>query len=389
MFAPLRRRANGQHRRVRRAPAQRPRAAAGRLRGEEPPAGVTSWRSLRESVRGRIRWRRRVSQLADLRTAAQVHVRRVAGSASHEWQDGNDGRPEVRRIRCDAGGRATPRWSGVPVDSVAMGGSVSAVLGLVAAAIPDGSRVATLSGEFTSTTFPFAAQAVRGVTITELDSDELVTTASDYDVVTASLVQSANGAVLDVDALRANVAGTDTLTVIDVTQAVGWKRRRPGVGRRHRRGGLQVAARAAGHRVDVVERPGVARDDPARRQLVRGRGAVVDDLRAAAAAGRRCPPVRHVADVVQRAGLGSDAAVAGVAGPRRDRGAFAGLASRLRAELQLPQRGFGDRLDPDGELPTSCMRAGIRASIRAGAVRVGFHLYNTDDDLDRLVDVLR
>ncbi len=36
-------------------------------------------------------------------------------------------------------------------------------------------------------------------------------------------MQSANGAVLDVDALRANVAGSDTLTVIDVTQAVGWK----------------------------------------------------------------------------------------------------------------------------------------------------------------------
>lgn len=50
---------------------------------------------------------------------------------------------------------------GVPVESVAMGGSVSAVLGLVAAAIPDGSRVVTLVGEFTSATFPFAAQAGR------------------------------------------------------------------------------------------------------------------------------------------------------------------------------------------------------------------------------------
>ena len=113
--------------------------------------------------------------------------------------------------------------TGVPVDAVAMGGTVSAVLGLVAAAIPDGSRVATLPGEFTSTTFPFAAQFERGVTVTELDSDELVTTAGDYDVVTASLVQSANGGVLDVDALRANVAVTHTLTVIDVTQAVGCK----------------------------------------------------------------------------------------------------------------------------------------------------------------------
>src|SRR3954471_2473402 len=113
--------------------------------------------------------------------------------------------------------------AGVPVDSVAMGGTVSAVLGLVAAAVPDGSRVATLAGEFTSTTFPFAAQADRGVTITELAPDELVSAAADFDVVTASLVQSANGAVLDVDTLRRTVAGTDTLTVIDITQALGWK----------------------------------------------------------------------------------------------------------------------------------------------------------------------
>ena len=30
-----------------------------------------------------------------------------------------------------------------------------------------------------------------------------------------------------------------------------------------------------------------------------------------------------------------------------------------------------------------------RLSHAAGAVRVGFHLYNTEDDLDRLLDVLR
>jgi selenocysteine lyase/cysteine desulfurase len=113
---------------------------------------------------------------------------------------------------------------GVPVESVAMGATVSSVLGLVAAAIPDGSRVATLAGEFTSTTFPFAAQSARGVTITELAADELVLGAADFDVVTVSLVQSANGAVLDTQTLRKTVAGTDTLTVVDITQAVGWKR---------------------------------------------------------------------------------------------------------------------------------------------------------------------
>ena len=32
--------------------------------------------------------------------------------------------------------------------------------------------------------------------------------------------------------------------------------------------------------------------------------------------------------------------------------------------------------------------AGIRAAVRAGAVRVGFHLYNTEDDVRRLLDAL-
>ena len=65
-----------------------------------------------------------------------------------------------------------------------------------------------------------------------------------------------------------------------------------------------------------------------------------------------------------------------------------GLASRLRSELQLPQ-------EPSAivSIPTpaaeAIRQAGIRASIRAGAVRVGFHLYNTEDDLDRLLDALR
>ena len=168
-------------------------------------------------------------------------------------------------------GPATPHWSVCPSARSTMAGTVSSALGLVAAAIPRRQPGGDAAGEFTSTSFPFAAQAARGVTVTEVDSDELVTTASDYDVVTVSLVQSASGAVLDAEALRANVAGTDTLTVIDVTQALGWKNIGLAVGRRHRGRRLQVADGAARHGVDVAERPRLALDGPARRQLVRGR----------------------------------------------------------------------------------------------------------------------
>ena len=233
----------------------------------------------------------------------------------------------VRRARA-----AYASLVGVPSDSVAMGGSVSALLGLVAAAIPDGARVATLAGEFTSTTFPFAAQAGRGVSLTELTPEALVATAGGL-----RRGDCEPGAVGERPGARRRRAA----------RRVGRRRHRDGhrrdagggveaagsrLGRRHRRGGLQVAARAAGHGLDVVERQDLSLDDTARGELVCGRGAVVDDLRSAAAVGGRCPPVRHVARVVRRPRVGADAAVAGVARRRRRRVALprAGQSSARR-----------------------------------------------------------
>jgi selenocysteine lyase/cysteine desulfurase len=279
--------------------------------------------------------------------------------------------------------------TGVPVDSVAMGGNVSAVLGLVAAAVPDGSRVATLAGEFTSTTFPFAAQAGRGVTVTELAPEELVSTAADFDVVTASLVQSANGAVLDVDALRNAVAGTDTLTVIDITQALGWKQVDVGW--------ADVTAAAVykwllaprgtawmslSDRVAQIMTPHVANwyggEDPW--QSIYGL-----PLRLAGSARR------FDASPAWFSALGAGLTLPWLAS--LDTAAIeahsVGLANQVRVELDLPQQDSAIVSIPIADAADKLPAAGIRASVRAGAVRVGFHLYNTDDDLDRLLDALR
>jgi selenocysteine lyase/cysteine desulfurase len=83
--------------------------------------------------------------------------------------------------------------------------------------------MATVRGEYTSVTSPFAAQVGRGVTVTELTSGRLEDAAGDFDVVAASLVQSADRAVLDVETLCRSIAESDTLTVIDVAQALVWK----------------------------------------------------------------------------------------------------------------------------------------------------------------------
>jgi selenocysteine lyase/cysteine desulfurase len=278
--------------------------------------------------------------------------------------------------------------AGVPVDTVTMGGTVSSVLGLVAAAIPDGSRVATVAGEFTSTTFPFAAQAGRGVTISELTPAELVAAAADFDVVTASLVQSANGAVLDIDALRRTVEGTDTLTVLDITQALGWKQVDLGwadvtAGAVYKwllapRG---TAWMSLSDRVSRIMTPHAANwyagEDPW--QTIYGLPLrLAEDAR------------RFDVSPTWFSALGSGLTLPWLASLDRAEveGHALGLAARARTELQLPQQ-------PSAivSIPTAAADklsdAGIRASIRAGAVRVGFHLYNTEDDLDRLLDVLR
>ncbi|MDT5104386.1 MAG: hypothetical protein QOI25_1899 [Mycobacterium sp.] len=303
------------------------------------------------------------------------------------WQAGTMDVPgfdePVRRGRA-----AYAALAGVPVESVVMGGSVSALLGLVAAAIPDGARVAILSGEFTSTTFPFAAQAGRGVVLTELTPDTLVATGGDYDVVLASLVQSANGVVLDIDALRAGLAGADPLTVIDVTQAVGWKRLDLGW--------VDVTAAAVykwllaprgtawmslSNRMSGLMTPHAANwyagDEP---------WSTIYGLPL-----RLAPDARRFDTSPAWFGaLGSGLTLPWLASLDRDavESHCLGLANRLRAELDLPLSDSAIVSLPIADAADKLARAGIRASVRAGAVRLGFHVYNTDDDLDGLVDAL-
>ena len=304
-----------------------------------------------------------------------------------KWQTGKMDVPVFDDyVRLGRVGYAT--LAGVPVESVAMGGTVSALLGLVAAAIPDGSRVATLAGEFTSTTFPFAAQAARGVTITEFAPEKLVSAAADFDVVTASLVQSANGAVLDTEALRKAVAGSDTLTVIDVTQALGWKQLDVGW--------ADVTAAAVykwvlaprgtawmslSDRMSQLMTPHAANwyagEDPW--QTIYGLPLrLADDAR------------RFDASPTWFSALGAGLTLPWLA--TLDGAAVeahtVGLANRARTELRLPQQDSAIVSIPIADAADKLRAAGIRASVRAGAVRVGFHLYNTENDLDRLLGAL-
>jgi selenocysteine lyase/cysteine desulfurase len=278
---------------------------------------------------------------------------------------------------------------GVRADQVAIGGSVSALLALVAAVIPSGARVATLAAEFTSVSFPFAAQASRGVTVTELPAGELERRAGEFDVVAVSLVQSADGYPLDVAALRTNAG--DAMTVIDVTQALGW---------------FDVDLSWADVTVGGAYKWLLAPRGMAWMSL---RGTVAESVVPHAAnwyAGEN-PwtttyglPLRLAASAKRFdaspswvSAIGAGASLPWLAG--LDRAAVhqhtVGLADALRGELGMPSMNSAIVSMPvadAAQVSEQLRRAGIRAAVRAGGVRVGFHLYNTDDDLDRLLQAL-
>jgi selenocysteine lyase/cysteine desulfurase len=115
------------------------------------------------------------------------------------------------------------RLVGVPAETVAIGANVSGLIGLVAASVPDGTRVLAPDAEFTSLLFPFLVQAHRGVSVRLVPARDLPDAiGTDVDVVAFSAVQMATGEVADLDAISLAAAEHGVMTVVDATQAVGW-----------------------------------------------------------------------------------------------------------------------------------------------------------------------
>jgi selenocysteine lyase/cysteine desulfurase len=278
--------------------------------------------------------------------------------------------------------------TGTDPHRVAIGNTTSSLIGLVAASIPDGSRVATVRGEYTSVTFPFAAQAARGVTVTELPHGRLEDNAADFDVVAVSLVQSADGTVLDVESLRRSVAASGTITVIDAVQALGWMNVE-----------LSWADVAVGASYKWLLGPrGVAWMSLSDRMLDlliphMANPFAAEDLWSSLYG----LPMRLAGDARRFDSWPAWFSLFGVGMSLRwlatlDRADVhahtVGLANRLRAELQLAPMNSAIVSIPGDHSADALRDAGIRAAVRAGGMRVGFHLYNTESDLDRLLDAL-
>jgi selenocysteine lyase/cysteine desulfurase len=289
-------------------------------------------------------------------------------------------------------GRAREQYArlvGADPDRVAVGATVSGLIGQVAAAIPDGSRVLSTEPEFVSLLFPFLAQEGRGVTVDLVPVDRVAEAIdASTDVVAASAVQSSTGEVADLDAIAAAAEHHGALTVIDATHAIGWL---PVDASRFDavacacykwlmcpRGTafLVLSERMEAH-MTPHQAGWFAANDPLKDQFG--------------------PPLR-LPDTARRfdtspawfSWVGTEPALAllNEIGVETVHEHDLRLANRFRAGLGLEP---SDSAIVSADVPGATeklARAGIMAAARAGKLRASFHLYNTEADVDAALDAL-
>ncbi|MGH3322632.1 MAG: aminotransferase class V-fold PLP-dependent enzyme [Streptosporangiaceae bacterium] len=272
--------------------------------------------------------------------------------------------------------------------NVAVGPQTSVFVGLVAASLPEGAEVLTAEGDFTSVLFPFYTRGSSRLRVREVPLEQLAesVTRSTY-LVAVSAVQSSDGRVADLEALSVACAATGTQVLLDATQAAGW---------------LPIEA----GRFDYVVASGY-------KWLLAARGtaflavapARVDDLRPIAAgwyAGADPwqsiygSPLR-LADDAKRFDVSPAWHSWVTQAPALELLAHVGKHTLQTNAMALSRRfcdgvgvPFGGSaivsLGIDDEAPARLADAGVSGSMRAGRLRVSFHVSTSEDDVDRAVD---
>ncbi|CAL9586095.1 hypothetical protein GCM10010261_10760 [Streptomyces pilosus] len=293
----------------------------------------------------------------------------------------------------EAARAAYARLAGVPVERVAAGATAALHTSLVAASLPPGAEVLTAEDDFTSVLNPFHTRGdlkVRAVPLERLADSVRPDTA----LVAVSAVQSADGRIAGLTALAEAARAHGARTYVDFSQAAGW---------------LPMEAGAFDYSVAITYK-----------WLLGPHGAaflvVPEDLGdlppvqaswvAAEHPWASCyGPVAELAHSARRfdsspalfsyAGLRASLELVEEIGTDAVRAHDLNLAERFRAGLAdlgrtpLPAPGSPIVSVPGlGHLQPELAAAGIQVSDRAGNLRASFHLYNTADDVDRLLDAL-
>ncbi|MFG2097953.1 aminotransferase class V-fold PLP-dependent enzyme [Streptomyces sp. NPDC048612] len=291
---------------------------------------------------------------------------------------------------------AFARLYGVPAERVALGSSVAVHSAFVAASLPEGAEVLVPEGDFSSLVNPLAVHPgvrLRTVPLEALADEVRPGTA----LVAFSAVQSLDGRIADMAAVREAAKAHGTRTYLDITQAAGWLPLRVAdfdfvtagaykwllcprgvtflaIGEDLGRDGQWPNARHAGW---------VAGEDIGASNY----GPILP----ATTARRYDEPHAHYPYVGAEQSLGLLAEL----GVETIHAHNTALADHYRAGLA--ERGLLPRPAPGSAIVSTpgiadaehrLAEAGVRVSVRGGLLRAAFHLYNSTDDVDRLLSLL-
>lgn len=286
------------------------------------------------------------------------------------------------------------RLAGVGADRVAVGGSVTVHVGLVAASLKPGTEVLAPEGEFSSVVSPFALRGDLRMRYVPLEglADAV---GPETGLVAFSAVQSADGRVADLDAIRSAATAHGARTLLDASQSAGWFPLDAGAYDYTVTAGFKYLLCPRGASFLTVTEEAqptlpplfagwVAAEDPWNSTY-----GPVERLASTARAFDEPPAflAYHGAErsLALLAEIGTDALYAHATG----------LAARLRAGLTE----LGHRPVPGtsaivavpglGARTPELAKAGIMVSDRAGNLRASFHLYNSEADVDRLLEILQ
>jgi selenocysteine lyase/cysteine desulfurase len=280
------------------------------------------------------------------------------------------------------------RLVGARAGDVAAGATVSELVGLVAASLPDGAHVLVPEVEFTSNLFPWLAQEHRGVRVRTAPLSRL---ADEVDrsttLVAVSAVQSSNGELAELASIARAARDHDALVLVDATQACGWLPVR-----------LDDADFLVTHTYKWLMSPRGA-------ALMAVRPERLDDLvpihagwwSAADPLGDYYGPPLRLAESARRldsspawfswVGTAPALELLEQIGVERIHEHDVELANRFRAGLGL-EPGDSAIVSVDVHGADRLEQAGIRAAVRAGGLRLSFHLYNTPEHVDAALEAL-
>ena len=284
--------------------------------------------------------------------------------------------------------RATfARLVGSDVERVAVGSTVSELVGSVVTALAPGARVVVPDIEFTSTLFPLLVQ--ERLDVRTVRPSQLVEAIADgVDAVAFSAVQMSTGEVADLDAIEAAAASVGAITVCDATQALGWLPLRAG----------RFDALVCGAYKWLMSPRGSAfltvSDRLLERAVPHSAGWYAGDDVHASYFG---PPLR-LASSARRldispawfswVGTAPSLELIEQIGIAAIHDHNLGLANRFRAGVGLEP---SDSAIVSVDLPGAAERlekAGVVAALRGGRLRTSWHLYNDENDVDRVLDLL-